>query len=266
MKRAFTLLGGAALACSASACAIPLKAPPSGIARVTSPSGSWARVLERRVDAAGRIDFGGLYADSADLDDFLAYVARVSPDSHPALFPTPASRIAFALNAHNAWAMKAAAASGFLPENRHTFFRRLRAPIGGRRISLRSLGETALAGGAEPRSHFALCSMARGSPRLARRPYDPALLDSQLEAAARRFLNDEANVQIDESLGIARLSTVLRWAHNDILARSPSVLEYINRFRDRPIPPGSRVVFLPFDWSLDRQPERQSGDTIPISE
>ena len=46
----------------------------------------WSRVLSRFVDADGRVDFRALAGDRADLDQFIEYIAGVSPGSHSDLF------------------------------------------------------------------------------------------------------------------------------------------------------------------------------------
>jgi hypothetical protein len=66
----------------------------------------WTWVLERHVDEAGHIDFVGLKGDRSDLDRVVAFIAAVDPKSAPALFPSPASRLAYDINAYNALAMQ----------------------------------------------------------------------------------------------------------------------------------------------------------------
>jgi hypothetical protein len=98
--------------------------------------------------------------------------------------------------------------------------------------------------------HFALNCMVRGCPRLPREPFDPRRLDAQLDREARRFLNDPRNVQVDPPLEVVRLSSILKFYGEDFLAHAPSLLAYVNRYREEPVPEGYRVEFIPYDWTL----------------
>ncbi|HVE15016.1 MAG TPA: DUF547 domain-containing protein [Elusimicrobiota bacterium] len=236
-------------------CARTMVVPPTSVSKPTSAPESWSRVLSRRVDARGRIDFAGLYADSADLDTFLGWVARVSPASQPGLFPTRADRLAYYLNAYNAWALKAAVSSGTLPEERMEFFLLLRATVGGRAISLRSLKKSEIDPLGEPRTVFALSDGTIGAPRPFSEPFEGPKLEEQLRAAERSFLNDERLVRYDADGGVVRVAARLRERRRELLGKGGDWLALLNAFRDKPIPPGTRVEFLPDDADLNRQPD-----------
>ena len=66
----------------------------------------WSSVLTRFVDEQGRTDFEALAADRGALDEFVAYVERVSPASAPEIFPRRADVLAYHLNAYNALVMR----------------------------------------------------------------------------------------------------------------------------------------------------------------
>src|SRR6476646_1457697 len=102
MKR---LPGIAALLLAAGACAVRVPPPTVSAADAVSPDRAWANVLSRFVDDKGRIDFAGMAKDRHDLDVYVAWLAKVSPVSQPASFPTPESRLAYYINAYNAIAM-----------------------------------------------------------------------------------------------------------------------------------------------------------------
>lgn len=217
----------------------------------SAPEAAWARVLESSVDERGRIDFAGIRAAPADLDAMVAYVARMSPETDPESFPTIEARLAYYLNAYNALAMRHAAYSGVRPRSRIRFFYLSSLRVGGRWMSLRDLEKDIIRPAGDPRVHFALCRMTRASPRLAREPFAAETLDGQLESAAREFLSDDRNVLVDTGKGVVRFSRVLKWYRKDFLAQSRSLRDYVNRYRDRKIPAGVKVKFLPYDWTLN---------------
>ena len=55
----------------------------------------------RVVNAQGRVDYEAVKTD-ADLQAFVDQLAQISPDTHPALFPSRADSLAFWINAYNA--------------------------------------------------------------------------------------------------------------------------------------------------------------------
>ena len=59
------------------------------------------RTLGRVVDGQGRVDYEAVKTD-ADLRAFVDQLAQISPDTHPALFPSRADSLAFWINAYNA--------------------------------------------------------------------------------------------------------------------------------------------------------------------
>ena len=47
------------------------------------------------------------------------------------------------------------------------------------------------------------------------------------------------------------LSAILDWYREDFLAVAPSLVAWLNRYRDEPVPEDYEVGFLPYDWTLN---------------
>lgn len=237
-------------------CAVHLPAPRNASAGPAPANAAWGRVLERHVDDRGRIDFGGLAKDRADLDAFVAYVGDVSPRSSPGEFPTREQMLAYYLNAYNALAMYNVLESGIPPELdsiKVRFFYKNRVRMGGEWISLYALENRLVRPLGDPRVHFALNCMVRGCPRLPREAFEPERLDAQLEAAARLFFSEPRNVEFQPASHTVRFSEILRFYTKDFLAHAPSLIAYANRYRSDPISADWKVEFIPYDWTLNRQ-------------
>src|SRR4051812_12871788 len=73
-------------------------------------------VLKKYVHENGKVDYKGLKADLKPLTEYVQQIAAVSPDSHPALFPTRQARLAYWINAYNATVLRAFAVD--YPERR----------------------------------------------------------------------------------------------------------------------------------------------------
>jgi hypothetical protein len=105
----------------------------------------------------------------------------------------------------------------------------------------------------DARIHFALNRMVRGSGPLPREPFEASGLDSQLDAAARRFLSNPRYVRLERGRRVVGLSEVLHWYEADFLASAPSLIAYANRFREAPIPSDWTVEFFGYDWTVNSQ-------------
>ena len=195
------------------------------------------------------------------LDEFVAYVARVSPATAPERFPRPVDVLAYHLNAYNALAMKGVIDEGVTDGftgffKRQRFFRFRKVVVGGRSMSLSTYENEVIRPLGEPRVHFALNCMTRSCPRLPHEAFDADELETQLEAAAREFLNDPRNVRVDAAARKVWLSSILDFYARDFApdGKRESLVAYVNRYRDAPIDPGFAVKFIPYDWTLNREP------------
>src|SRR5467141_3720716 len=72
----------------------------------TFPHDDFDRVLHRFVNDQGQVDYTALKNDPRDLERYYLLVSTYSPDSHPDLFPTEQSKLAYWLNAYNAAVIK----------------------------------------------------------------------------------------------------------------------------------------------------------------
>jgi hypothetical protein len=50
-----------------------------------------------------------------------------------------------------------------------------------------------------------------------------------------------------------RLSQILQFYTDDFLKKAPSLIAFVNRYRDVKIPEGWKVEFIPFDGRLNSQ-------------
>ncbi len=235
---------------------LALPARPATAVDAAEARAAWARVLERHVTPSGSIDFEAIRKAPADLDTFVAWVAKVGPRSTPARFSDPASRLAYYLDGYNALAMWNVVHGRWRPVQKIRFFYLTQLELDGDAISLYSLENDVIRPLGDPRVHFALNCMVRGCPRLPREPWSPERLDAQLDAAARLFASEPRNVELLEEERVVRLSSIFDFYTADFLAQAPSLLAYVNRYRAERIPEDYEVEFIPYDWTVN-----QSGVT-----
>jgi hypothetical protein len=224
----------------------------------SDPVASWRRVLQRFVDEQGRIDFVGLSHDMSDLETYVSYLSQTGPGSSPALYVDAHARLAFDINAYNAVAMYNVVHFN-IPKDHNSFFKRLRFfnlthySIAGREMSLEAFEKDMIRPMGDPRSHLALNTMARSSPRLPREPFTGQGLEGQLENQGREFFNDEKNVVVDPDRQIVRLSELMKFYRDEFLTKSPSLIAFVNTYRKVKIPENYKVEFLDFDWTINGQ-------------
>ena len=106
----------------------------------------------------------------------------------------------------------------------------------------------------DARVHVALNCMSVGCPRLPRTPFLPHTLQVQLDREARTFYNESRNVAVDPEARVLRLSEILDFYRGDFLAQAPSLAAYVNRYRVERVPEDYAVQFIPYDWTVFRQP------------
>ena len=235
----------------------PERAPETDRAAAES---AWARVLERRVDERGRVDFAGLERDRADLDRFVSWVSAVGPNNRPELFPSRAEVIAHHINAYNALAMYNVIAAG-TPRSLSEyglirFFYLRRFAVGGEAMSLYKYENEVIRPLGEERVHFALNCMAASCPRLPRTPFRASTLEAALAAETKRFVDEPRNVAVDGARRKVRLSAIFDFYPEDFLARAPGPIAYLNTYRSMPVPAQYGVEFIDYDWTV-------AGKTVP---
>jgi hypothetical protein len=240
---------------SISGCAVLVPAP--AVDPGPDPAAGWAKVLQRHVDDSGRVDFAALAGDRADLDRYVAWLGGFGPRSAPQRFPTRAHLVAHHINAYNALAMFNVIERG-IPRSLGgielaRFFYLRRFPIDGEPLSLYAYENEVIRPLGEERVHFALNCMAVSCPRLPRAPFNGGTLEAELEGEARRFLNEPRNVRVDDADKVVTLSAILDFYSKDFLAKMPSLIAYVNRYRNTPVPADYRVEFLPYDWTVNAQ-------------
>lgn len=215
----------------------------------------WTRVLGTSVNERGEVDFHRLAKNPADLNAFVDYIANVSPESAPALFPTRESRLAYHINAYNALSMYNVIDSG-IPKSlsglrKVWFFGFKKFPVGGRAMSLYAYENDLIRPMGDERVHFALNCMAVGCPRLPRVPFTASGLNEQLDRKARRFLAEPRNLELMPTAKTVRLSEILKFYREDFLRRSPSLIAYVNQYVPEKIPEDYQVEFIDYDWTVN---------------
>jgi hypothetical protein len=205
----------------------------------------------------GLVDYPAVTSDPR-LETYLQQLDRLDPTA----LPTQEHRLAFWINAYNAFAIKGIV-DGYSPKTlygRYRYFIGRDYRIGGERINLYDLEQRVLIPDfREPRIHFAIVCASRSCPKL-QRVFSPERLDAQLDEAARAFINDPSRNRFDRTRKVAELSMIFKWFERDFQAAAGSLQAYVQRYVYDPQLASDlannryTVAFLEYDWSLNGAP------------
>jgi hypothetical protein len=161
----------------------------------------WATVLRENV-RDGLVDYEHLAAHPEPLEDFLAHIKSVGPESKPDLFADRRARLAYYANAYNAGALKAVLHAQLpetmYPEGQPSLDHRYRLMVDGRPMTLHQVREAAREESqGDARIEFAFCGAALGSPPIYDQPFRRDTIERTLGKLARSAMDNPRLVRID---------------------------------------------------------------------
>lgn len=228
---------------------------------------TFVRLVKKYLNTDGdKIDYAAWKEspeDLAALDQQVSLLARVSPESDPGQFSTPAAKRSYWINTYNTLVLQAVldywplesvqdvkiSISSRLVPGKGFFYDR-KVTVGGKKTNLYKLEKEVLKTQKDPRLHFAFNCASTSCPVL--RPWE--WTDEQLDQAGREFINNEHNVLVETD--IVMLSTIFKWYKKDFPA---DILEYLQQYADEPlkkelqaaIDGKYKIRYETYDWSLN---------------
>lgn len=221
-------------------------------------------LLARFVDCQGLVHYAAWKADCDAMAQLQAYLESLggvsfSPDCHGGVHEK-----ALLINAYNALCLYGVLREYPVPsiqvlQRRKTLkiMDDLEVWVDGDWHSLNAIEHDRLRPMGDPRIHFALVCGAKSCPRLRNEAYRPETLDEQLDANARHFFSQRKNFAIFRATGKVRVSTILKWFHDDFGACDRDVLA---RILPHLCPqdqawlaehPCAKLTYAGYDWGLN---------------
>jgi hypothetical protein len=216
----------------------------------------------------GRVDYRKLCEDER-LESYISYLAATDP----AAFPSDVDRLAFWLNAYNAFTLKIICDNYPVDSindlhfggriighvTKKTVWDKEFAMVGGVTYSLNHIEHDIVRPVfADPRAHFALVCAAISCPVLRSEAYRGDRLDEQLDDQGRVFFAQTGKNRFDVEAKTAYLSKILDWYQGDFGDGDEEVLRYVARFLPENLaseiladPAGWKVKHTKYDWSLN---------------
>ncbi|MEM9857019.1 MAG: DUF547 domain-containing protein [Bacteroidota bacterium] len=167
----------------------------------------------------------------------------------------PQTKKAFYINAYNLVVIYQVAKFYPLksPLDRSGFFDRVKHNVAGESITLNALEIKKLVlTNKDPRIHFVLACAAVSCPPLASFAYLPGKLDGQLNTRTKLSINNSNWLKVNASAKEASISKIFDWYKKDFTMNGENtVIEFINKYKNSPIPSSYSVVHYEYDWSLN---------------
>ena len=167
-------------------------------------------------------------------------------------------KLAFYLNAYNAWILhriledyptSGPGGGGLLGRNK--FFKSKGIKVAGKTTSFHALeNEIIRKQFDEPRIHFALNCASASCPPLHSKAFRAATLDKTLDSLTKDFVNSNPEGVGSVKGGKVAVSKIFDWYGEDFKPAG-GVLAYLNRYRTKKIPEGTRVTFQTYRWTLN---------------
>ena len=260
-------------------------APPA--APITAISNdSYQALLAKYVGDRGKVDYGRWKDDAADvgaLDAYLSTLTNATPDTRPELFKTPTDKLSYWINLYNAVVLReiirrwpldsvtdATVNGASYVKNGKGFFYDLEVLVGGKPMNLHDIENKILrAQFNDARIHFAINCGSSSCAVLPKDAFDPSKLESQLDGATARFVNDGTNVVVDDAKKQVVLSRLFDWYADDFIVfakqraklKEAGVVDFVLIFAAEPLATrlrdakakGYKVAFLDYDWNVNKQ-------------
>jgi hypothetical protein len=214
---------------------------------------AFTAVLSAVVGEDGRVDYGKLRADPAPLDRYLGQLRAASPASAPHRFKSDDDRLAYYVNAYNAFVLAAIRDHCPIQSVRDAYvgdglFWRVSFLMGEEEVTLSTLESEHVRAVAahEPTVHFALVKGAKGFPPLPRQAYTAEDVRPRLAELAHQVVRNPAMVQRTD--GTLKASELFQWYLGDF---GGDLVDYLKRVAPDLAEGTPKVEYVPFDWSLN---------------
>ncbi|TNE60348.1 MAG: DUF547 domain-containing protein [Bacteroidetes bacterium] len=218
----------------------------------------WDALLKKYVDPDGLVDYRAFQQDTVALDRYLAVLERAHPDDRTW---SRAEQMAYWINAYNAYTVRlilrhypVSSIKDIQPGLAfvNSVWDLKFIHIQGYTYDLNNIEHNILrAVFKDARIHAAINCASYSCPRLAPEAYTAGQLDTQLEAAMRRFVNDpQRNRIIPDQVQVSR---IFSWFRGDFVRDAGTLRDYLNRFSEVPVPEGTAIGFLEYDWRLNER-------------
>lgn len=222
---------------------------------ITVDNSIYEDLLKKNV-ADGVVSYKGFKAEEARLDQYLGMLEKVNPEKLERN-----EKFAFYINAYNAWTIKLILSEYPGVKSIKDLGSIFQSPwkksicrLNGKIMTLDDIEHGILRPVfKDPRVHFAVNCASKDCPNLISEPYSGKILDSQLDASVKAFINNPSKNRIDgETLYV---SSIFKWFSEDF---QDDIKGFILKYASDELKAGIgksgenlKIKYLDYDWSLN---------------
>lgn len=207
---------------------------------------TWDALLKKHVSATGQVNYKGIKAEKSKLEDYLKTLSTNAPEESW----SKAEQMAFWINAYNAFTIK------LIVDNYPTSsITKLHAgkpwdqkwiKIGSKTYTLNNIENDILRPQfKDARIHFAVNCAAKSCPPLLNAAWTATNLNSNLDAQAKKFINNPAFNKLSEKK--AEVSKIFEWYAADF----GKLIDFLNKYATTKASAKAKVSYLEYDWGLN---------------
>lgn len=104
----------------------------------------------------------------------------------------------------------------------------------------------------DARIHFVLACAAVSCPPLGNFAYTPENLDNLLTERTKLAVNNPNFMRVDDKAKKAEFSKIFTWYKSDFTNEKPDFIQWVNQYRNKPIPANYKIDHYEYDWSLNK--------------
>ena len=211
---------------------------------------SFDALLKKYVSASGKVNYDGFKTEKSKLDSYLSLLAKNAPSSGW----NREEKLAYWINLYNAATiqliLKNYPLKSIMDINGGKAWDLKFVKSGSQMLSLNQIeNEIIRPTFKEPRIHFAVNCAAKSCPKLLNGAFLAHKLDSQLEVATKKFINNKAKNTISSSS--IQISKIFEWYAVDFGGKE-GLVNYFNKYSDIKINSSAKVTFMEYDWALNK--------------
>lgn len=199
----------------------------------------------------GQVNYEGLNKNGASLQALVRQIGTMNTAELNAV-----EKKAFYINAYNISVI-----NGIMrdyptesPLKIEGFFEVKEHNVAGKHITLNTLEkEYLLKATGDEKLHFVLVCAAVSCPPIAPFAFRPDQLEAQILERTQLALNSKDFIQVNDRKQTVALSEIFNWYSGDFKDKAPSVIDYLNKYRETLIPTSYKTNYYTYDWALNGQ-------------
>ncbi|MCH9661834.1 MAG: DUF547 domain-containing protein [Bacteroidetes bacterium] len=206
----------------------------------------WNTLLQEHVSPQGIVNYEGFRQQKGVLREYISSLGVQMPSENW----TQEDKLAYWMNAYNAMTVDLILRNLPLesikdidkPWNQRLW------KLGNKWYNLDEIEHQILRKMNDPRIHFGINCASFSCPPILNEAFTSQTVDTQLEALAKRFINDTKRNIISEDL--IQISKIFNWFAKDFKTDG-NLIDFLNKYSDTPINKKARKSYKDYDWSLN---------------